>query len=153
MPDWTYHPFFKPLLFRLPPEDARALTLRLLAIQARTKLGRRVFRLFGHGPPPPEVAVRAFGLTFPSPVGLGPGIDIDGTAVSVMQHLGFGFLTLGPVGDSATARHPATDPLRLSCARAIARSDAAGGPDARVVSARIATSPELAIPVGIELRG
>jgi len=26
VPDWTYHPFFKPLLFRLPPEEARALT-------------------------------------------------------------------------------------------------------------------------------
>src|SRR5688572_29956567 len=92
MPDWTYHPFFKPLLFRLPPEDARALTLALLAMQAKTVVGRRVFRLFGHGPPPPEVAVQAMGLTFPAPVGLAPGIEIDGSAVPVMQHLGFGFV-------------------------------------------------------------
>jgi dihydroorotate dehydrogenase len=153
MPDWTYHPFFKPLLFRLPPEDARALTLRLLAIQARTKLGRRIFRLFGHGPPPREIAVQAFGLTFPSPVGLAPGIDIDGTAVAVMQHLGFGFVTVGPAGDAALLREPGTDPLRITSAHAIARSDSAGGPDVATIAARVAAAPELTIPIGIALRG
>ncbi|MEZ4299222.1 MAG: hypothetical protein R3B70_30005 [Polyangiaceae bacterium] len=44
MPDWSYHPFFKPLLFRMPPEEARALTMRLLEIQAGTAAGRRLFR-------------------------------------------------------------------------------------------------------------
>src|SRR5262249_42426071 len=138
---------------RLPPEDARALTLRLLAIQAQTKIGRRIFRMFGHGPPPPEIAVQAFGLTFPTPVGLAPGIDIDGTALAVMQHLGFGFVTGGPVGESALPRLPETDPLRILPAHAIVRSDAAGGPDAATVAARIAAAPELTIPIGLALRG
>ena len=30
MPDWSYHPLFKPLLFRLPEERARDLTLGAL---------------------------------------------------------------------------------------------------------------------------
>ena len=78
MPDWTYHPFFKQLLFRMPPEDARRLTLRILEVQASTAVGRRVFRLFGHGLPPEELKVDVFGLSFPGPTGLGPGIDTDG---------------------------------------------------------------------------
>src|SRR5262249_9216604 len=147
------HPFFKPLLFRLPPEDARALTLRLLAIQARTRLGRRIFRLFGHGPPPPELAVEAFGLRFPAPVGLAPGIDIDATAIAGMQHLGFGFVTVGPAGDAALAREPGSDPLRIASAHAIARSETAGGPDVATIAARVAAAPELTIPIGIALRG
>lgn len=52
MPDWTYHPFFKPLLFQLRPETGRRLTLGLLTVQAQTGPGRWPFRLFGHGLPP-----------------------------------------------------------------------------------------------------
>jgi dihydroorotate dehydrogenase len=153
MPDWTYHPFFKPLLFRLPPEDARALTLALLAIQAKTVVGRRVFRLFGHGPPPPEVAVQAMGLTFPAPVGLGPGIEIDGTAVPVMQHLGLGFVTVGPAGADEIGRRSDVEPLRISERRALVRSDQAAAPSVSKLAERIAAAPELSIPVGIAVRG
>src|SRR5262245_44955130 len=90
VPDWTYHPFFKPLLFRLPPEEARALTLRLLEIQGATAAGRRLFRLFAPGPPSPERAVTVFGRRFRSPIGLGPGIDTNASALTLLQHLGFG---------------------------------------------------------------
>lgn len=95
MPDYTYHPILKPLLFRLRPELGRRITLRLLEIQARTALGRRVFRFFGHGLPDESLSVTVFGIKFPSPIGLGLGIDTHGVAISVMQHLGFGFLTVG----------------------------------------------------------
>ncbi len=101
MPDWTYHPLFKPLLFRLPPEEARALTLRLLEIQAATAAGRRLFRLFAPRPPGEEHAVTAFGLRMKSPVGLGPGIDTEAVALTLLQHLGFGFLQVGPASPYA----------------------------------------------------
>lgn len=153
MPDWTYHPFFKPLLFRMPAEEARALTLQLLAIQARTSVGRRIFRLFGHGPPPPSVAVKAFGLNFPAPIGLAAGIDTAGTTLSVMQHLGFGFLQVGPVGAAAAARRAATDPLRIIERHALIGSTHAAGPAAAAIAARIQATPELTIPIGVALRG
>src|SRR5437773_1951479 len=35
MPDYTYHPFLKHLLFRLPAEESRRLTLGLLEFQSR----------------------------------------------------------------------------------------------------------------------
>jgi dihydroorotate dehydrogenase len=153
MPDWTYHPFFKHLLFRLPPEEARRLTLRVLEIQARTSLGRRVFRLFGHGLPPEELKVNVFGLCFPGPVGLAPGIDTEGTTLSVMQHLGFGFIEVGPVGEAGVARTFKHDPLRLKDQWSLVHSPHAGGPSAAQLANRIASTPELSIPVGIALRG
>lgn len=153
VPDWTYHPFFKPLLFCLSPENGRRLTLRLLAIQGRTALGRAVFRLFGHVHPPADVAVEAFGLRFPSPVGLGAGIDTHGVALSVMQYLGFGFLEVGPATADGCPHRYDTEPRRLRRERAILASDAAHAPAAGDLARAVRDAPALAVPAGIALRG
>jgi dihydroorotate dehydrogenase len=153
VPDYTYHPFFKPILFRLPVEESRRLTLGLLRFQARTALGRRVFGWFGHGLPPERLAVEAFGLRFPGPVGLGPGIDIEGAAASVMQLLGFGFLVAGPVERSARPRSASTDPIRRTGSLAVVRSARSGAPSAAEVAERIRAAPELRIPIGLAVRG
>jgi dihydroorotate dehydrogenase len=153
MPDWTYHPFFKPLLFRLSPETGRRLTLGLLAVQGRTALGRRVFRFFGHGPAPPELTVTAFGVRFPAAVGLGSGIDTHGVATSVMQHLGFGFVVLGPVGAEASPRRYEAEPLRIPERHALVTSAAAGAPAARELAARLRASADPGLRIGVALRG
>lgn len=153
MPDWTYHPFFKPLLFRMPAEAGRRLTLWLLAMQARTTIGRRVFRLFGHGPPPPELAVTAFGLRFPGPIGLGAGIDTHGVCASIMPLLGLGFHVVGPVEAAAAPRRFDADPLRIPERHAIVTSARAGAPSARELAARLRDAPEVGVPIGVALRG
>jgi dihydroorotate dehydrogenase len=153
VPDWTYHPFFKPLLFRLSPEPARALTLRLLALQASTAAGRRLFRAFCPKPPAVDHAVTVFGLRFPGPVGLGPGIDTRAEALSVLQHLGFGYLSLGPAGAEARRRRFATDPLRFPAQHALISTPLAASPAARELDRRIARTPDLAVPVGLALSG
>lgn len=153
MPDWTYHPFFKPLLFSLPAERARRVTLGLLALQASTAPGRRLFQLFGHGDPPERVAVTAFGLRFPCPIGIAPGIDIEASAASVLQYLGAGFLVVGPAGRERVERRLSTDPVRIEQHHAIASSPHAGGPSASELAARIRSSPGLGVPVGVALRG
>lgn len=153
MPDYTYHPFFKPLLFRLPVEASRKLTLGLLEVQARTALGRRVFRLFGHGLPPDELAVELFGLRFPGPIGLGPGIDVEGSAASVLQLLGFGFMVAGPARALALAGPRAARPLRRVSEGTLVRSPRFGGPAVREVCARLRAMPGLRIPCGVALEG
>lgn len=153
MPDWTYHPFFKPLLFRLPAEPARRVTLALLAAQAKTSLGRRIFRLFGHGAPPAELGVDVLGLRFPCPVGIAQGIDTEATAVSVLQYLGAGFVVVGPAGREAAPRRLATDPARVDDRHAIASCPHASGLTARALAEKVRASSELAVPTGIALRG
>ncbi len=153
MPDYTYHPILKPILFRLRPELGRRITLRILEIQARTALGRRVFRFFGHGLPDESLSVTVFGIKFPSPIGLGLGIDTHGVAIPVMQHLGFGFLTVGPVGNDAVPHRYTTEPLRIEKRHAIVSSLQAGSPSAAELAAKISHAPDLISPIGIALRG
>jgi dihydroorotate dehydrogenase len=131
----------------------RRLTLRLLEIQARTAAGRRIFRFFGHGLPDDDLSVTVFGLRFPSPIGLGPGIDTHGVAVPVMQHLGFGFLEAGPVGEFAVPHRFATEPLRVRERQAIVSSWQASGPSAAEMAECVRAAPDLMIPVGMALRG
>ena len=152
MPDFTYHPFFKPLLFHLPVEASRRLTLGLLEFQARTALGRRVFGWFGHGVPPEALAVDAFGLRFPGPVGLGPGIDVEGAAVSVLQLLGFGFVCAGPVGFEAAPGRPGAGPLRLIQRHTLVRSLHAAAPGVAEVCARLRACADRRIPAGVALQ-
>jgi len=153
MPDYTYHPFLKPILFRLPVEFSRRFTLRLLEIQSRTALGRSIFKFFGHGLPPPTLRCTVFGLEFPGPIGLGPNIDSEGTTISVMQHLGFGFITVGPAAHAPVPRTSDSDPLRDTDTHTLIFSGTAPSPGAAELAARIQRAPDLQIPIGIALEG
>jgi dihydroorotate dehydrogenase len=97
MPDWSYRTLFRPALFRLPAARARGLTLGLMAALARFPLGPRVIDLLGHMRPPEQLAKTVSGIMFPSPIGLGVGIDDNATALTALARFGFGFLELGPI--------------------------------------------------------
>jgi dihydroorotate dehydrogenase len=103
---------FRPLLFRLDPEHAHALTLRLLAAAGSLPLVRallrRKFRLED-----PQLAVEAFGLKFPNPLGLAAGYDKDGAALPGLACLGFGHIELGTVTPRPQAGNPRPRIFRL----------------------------------------
>jgi len=77
----------RPLLLRLDPETAHRFTLAALA---RLPL-----------PPPhlddPHLAAKAFGLDFPSPIGLAAGFDKNAELVEPVLRMGFGFTEIGTV--------------------------------------------------------
>ncbi|WP_407351366.1 quinone-dependent dihydroorotate dehydrogenase [Luteimonas sp. R10] len=103
----------RPLLFRLDPERAHALTFTALDAAWRSGLnpllsGRR--RAF---------PVQAFGLTFPNPVGLAAGLDKDGAHVDALLGLGFGFVEVGTVTPRPQAGNPKPRMFRLPRHRAI----------------------------------
>jgi dihydroorotate dehydrogenase len=103
MPDWSYRTVGRPLLFRLPPRLARNLCLGMIGTLARLPLGGKVIDLLGHMHPDPHLRCDVLGITFPSPVGLGAGLDVDGTALRAFARFGFGFLEVGPVLREAVA--------------------------------------------------
>jgi dihydroorotate dehydrogenase len=82
-------------LFRLDAERAHHLgfaALRLvLGIAPLRALARRLTR------PDPVLRVRAFGVDFPSPIGLAAGFDKDAAAYRQLGALGFGFVEVGTV--------------------------------------------------------
>src|SRR3990172_423980 len=98
------------LIFRLDPETAHQLTLRLL-------------RVAGNFPPSnwlltqhyrtPSKSVQAFGLTFKNPVGLAAGYDKDALAINGLAALGFGHLEIGTVTPQPQAGNPRPRVFRL----------------------------------------
>ncbi len=80
----------RPILFALDPEAAHQLAIQAL------KVLQKLPRL----PAPPDdirLAVSAFGLDFPNPLGLAAGFDKNGEAVDPILRLGFGFTEVGTI--------------------------------------------------------
>jgi len=94
----------RPLMRALDPEDAHALTIRALRfLPAR---GRPA-------PEPPELAVRAFGLNFPNPVGIAAGFDKNAEVPDALLRLGFGFVEVGTVTPLPQGGNPRPRLFRL----------------------------------------
>ena len=123
MPDWSYRTLFRPVLFRLPSAAARNLCLNVMGTLAWSPVGRFAIDFLGHMRPDPRLARTLQGVEFPSPVGLGCGIDVEAVAVQALARFGFGFIEVGPV----TCR-----PLR--------RSDGGYGVERRVQDESIAAA-------------
>ncbi|MCS6994024.1 MAG: quinone-dependent dihydroorotate dehydrogenase [Anaerolineales bacterium] len=104
------YPVFRSLLFKLPPETAHHLTLRLVRLAGLLPPTRALLEWMFSTPPRP---VRAFGLTFPNPVGLAAGYDKDGVAVQGLSALGFGHLELGTVTPRPQPGNPPPRVFRL----------------------------------------
>src|SRR4051794_26998757 len=80
----------RPVLFRLDPEDAHEWGI--LALKVLQKLPRLPAR-----PSDARLAVGAFGLDFPNPIGLAAGFDKNGEVVDPILRLGFGFTEVGTI--------------------------------------------------------
>jgi dihydroorotate dehydrogenase len=61
----------------------------------------------------PRLAVLAFGLTFPNPVGLAAGFDKNGEVAAAVLRLGFGFTEIGTVTPRPQAGNPRPRLFRL----------------------------------------
>jgi len=82
--------FARPVLFRLDPERAHEWAIWAL----------KVLQTLPRLPAPPDdpcLAVRAFGLDFPNPLGLAAGFDKNGEVVDAILRLGFGFTEVGTI--------------------------------------------------------
>ena len=77
----------RPLLHRFEPEDAHRMALRALQWAP----------LAPAAPDDSRLAVRAFGLNFPNPVGVAAGFDKNGEVPDPLLKLGFGFVETGTV--------------------------------------------------------
>jgi len=99
----------RPWLLKLDPETAHRLTIKALALVPASD------------PPQddPRLAVSAFGLNFPNPLGLAAGFDKHGEVVDAMLGLGFGFLEIGSVTPLPQMGNPRPRLFRLSEDRAV----------------------------------
>jgi dihydroorotate dehydrogenase len=100
----------RPILFRLDPERAHALTLNALRLAGNFAPARKILEAVYKAPSTP---VEAFGLTFKNPIGLAAGYDKDGVAVRGLSALGFGHVEIGTVTPRPQAGNPSPRVFRL----------------------------------------
>src|SRR4051812_49635605 len=66
-----------------------------------------------------KLAVRAFGLNFPNPVGMAAGFDKNGEVPDALLDLGFGFVEIGTVTPLAQSGNPLPRLFRLTADAAL----------------------------------
>lgn len=111
----NFYPMIRPVLRRLPPEAAHALTVRALEVG----LGRFMTARAARQPDPPILAQRLWGLDFPNPVGLAAGFDKDARVPEAMRGFGFGFVEIGTVTPRPQPGNPKPRLFRLEEDQAI----------------------------------
>lgn len=103
---------FRPLIYRLTPEQAHTVTINLLSLAGRlppaAALLRAIFRPTNPGP-----EVHTFGLTFSNPVGMAAGYDKDGIGWRGLATLGFSHIELGTVTPRSQPGNPKPRLFRL----------------------------------------
>ncbi|MCW4351689.1 hypothetical protein ONR57_00025 [Hoyosella sp. YIM 151337] len=101
MPDYTYV-LYRPLVTRLLPHvHARALTVKAVGLQGKSSTGRRLFEWLAAARPSPRLTVKALGMHFPAPAGIGAHVDLTGEGLRMWHYLGAGFTIVGPVSSDA----------------------------------------------------
>jgi dihydroorotate dehydrogenase len=100
----------RPLLNALSPEGAHELTLKALELGLYPR---------AHAPDDARLAVDAFGLAFPNPLGIAAGFDKDARVADAALGLGFGFAEVGTVTPLPQPGNPAPRVFRLPDDRAL----------------------------------
>ncbi len=104
--------WIRPILFRMEPEKAHGLTVRMLELAGYLPpvcaIMRKMFGLADQGS-----RVRVMGIDFPNPVGLAAGYDKDGRALRGITCLGFGHIELGTVTPKPQIGNPKPRIFRL----------------------------------------
>ena len=97
----------RPFLFAFDAERAHGLGLASLEAAYRSGLNPLIAK------PPKPLPTKAFGLTFPNPVGLAAGLDKNGAHIDALLALGFGFVEVGTVTPRAQPGNPKPRMFRL----------------------------------------
>lgn len=100
----------RPLLLALDPETAHELTLRALELGVYPRCGAGTM---------PALAVSAFALDFPNPIGIAAGFDKDARVPDAMLGLGCGFAEVGTTTPQPQPGNPAPRVFRLVPDRAV----------------------------------
>ena len=121
----------KPAFFAMDPENAHRAAIAALRLAPLPGCGRDDARL----------AVDAFGLRFPNPVGMAAGFDKNAEVPDPLLKLGFGFVEVGTLTPRAQPGNPRPRLFRLVEDRAIVNrfgfnNEGHGAAHARLAAAR-----------------
>ncbi|HEU0151595.1 MAG TPA: quinone-dependent dihydroorotate dehydrogenase, partial [Bradyrhizobium sp.] len=130
-----------PLLRWLDAEDAHRLAIQGLKLLPAVK----------PRPDDGKLAVRAFGLNFPNPVGMAAGFDKNGEVPDALLRLGFGFVEIGSVTPKPQAGNPRPRLFRLERDEAVINRMGFNNDGGATVLRRLAGRAHLGGIVGVNL--
>jgi dihydroorotate dehydrogenase len=130
-----------PLLRWFDPEDAHRLAIQ----------GLRLLPSIRPRPDDPKLAVRAFGLNFPNPIGMAAGFDKSAEAPDALLRLGFGFVEIGSVTPKPQAGNPRPRLFRLERDEAVINRMGFNNDGADAVLRRLAARAHLGGIVGVNV--
>jgi len=130
-----------PLLRWFDPEDALRLALQGLKLLPVPRS-----RPYDH-----KLAVRAFGLNFPNPVGIAAGFDKNAEVPDALLRLGFGFVEAGTVTPKPQAGNPRPRLFRLERDQAVINRLGFNSDGAQAALRRLAARAHLGGIVGLNV--
>jgi dihydroorotate dehydrogenase len=131
----------RPWLRLLDPEDAHRLAILALKIPPQMGLVRN----------DPRLAVRAFGLNFPNPIGMAAGFDKHGEVPDALLKLGFGFVEVGTVTPQPQIGNPRPRVVRLNADEAVINRLGFNSDGAATVLRRLAARANRGGIVGVNI--
>ena len=137
----AFDAFSLPLLRWFDPEDAHRMAIHGLRLMPPMK--PRV--------DDSKLAVRAFGLNFPNPIGMAAGFDKSAEAPDALLRLGFGFVEIGTVTPKPQAGNPRPRLFRLERDEAVINRMGFNNDGADVVLRRLAGRAHLAGIIGVNV--
>jgi dihydroorotate dehydrogenase len=137
----AFDAFSLPLLRWFDPEDAHRLAIQ----------GLRLLPPVRPRPDDPKLAVRAFGLNFPNPIGMAAGFDKSAEAPDALLRLGFGFVEIGTVTPKPQTGNPRPRLFRLERDEAVINRMGFNNDGAEAVLRRLAGRAHLGGIVGVNV--
>ena len=137
----AFDAFSLPLLRWFDPEDAHRMAIQ----------GLRLLPPIRQKPDDSKLAVRAFGLNFPNPIGMAAGFDKSAEAPDALLRLGFGFVEIGSVTPKPQIGNPRPRLFRLERDEAVINRMGFNNDGAEVVLRRLAARAHHSGIVGVNV--
>ncbi len=113
-----YRLVLRPFLWLLAAETAHRFAFACLRLGAAVPGGKALLSLL-YGYRAEAAETEAFGITFPTPVGLAAGFDKDAEGYDALGALGFGFVEVGTITGQPQPGNPPPRLFRLPADRAL----------------------------------
>jgi dihydroorotate dehydrogenase len=137
----AFDAFSLPLLRWFDPEDAHRMAIQ----------GLRLLPPIRQRVDDSKLAVRAFGLNFPNPIGMAAGFDKSAEAPDALLRLGFGFVEIGSVTPKPQVGNPRPRLFRLERDEAVINRMGFNNDGAEVVLRRLAARAHQGGIVGVNV--
>ena len=137
----AFDAFSLPLLRWFDPEDAHRMAIQ----------GLRLLPPVKPRADDPKLAVRAFGLNFPNPIGMAAGFDKSAEVPDALLRLGFGFVEIGTVTPKPQGGNPRPRLFRLERDEAVINRMGFNNDGAEAVLRRLAARAHQGGIVGVNV--